>query len=401
VSRAHRFLLELRAAFAVPRLDTTGSSRLNSKVQEARSSQVVRAVALVAGLLVAATAFGRPRVQVAPFTVAKSDDGLAYFGPEVARAVAAALAAAGVDAGPGAELTVVGRIEELSGERVRLVAAVRGRSLSTEGPVDTIDALAAQLGGRLAPLVIEGEAASGRARPAERKVEAAKSEPTKSEPTKSEPTKSEPAKSEPAKSEPAKGETTKNETVARADTAAAAESAPAATAPAATEPARPTVTQPLEPYPPSYPYGGFVRGRVVAHAIADIPTAYAGAGAAATQALYGFLSRRLRLSLVPTGVGMTSLQVATDESWRSLARAVVMARLDGVQYLNGPLGLSVRVRLEVAVVRDGRLVFRRAVDSTPSDPARRGRDGDPVYQAVGQALELLVPELASVLVEIR
>jgi hypothetical protein len=130
-------------------------------------------------------------------------------------------------------------------------------------------------------------------------------------------------------------------------------------------------------------------------------SAIACAGSSATQALYGFLSRRLRLALVPTGVGISSLQVATDESWRSLSRAVVMARLDGVEYLTGPLGMSVRLRLEVAVVRDGRLVFRRAVDSTPSDPTRRGRDADPVYQAVGQALELLVPELVPLFAEIR
>jgi hypothetical protein len=48
----------------------------------------------------------------------------------------------------------------------------------------------------------------------------------------------------------------------------------------------------------------------------------------------------------------------------------------------------------VVVVKEGRTVFRRVVDSPLSDPQRRT---DPVYQATSAALEGLISELASVL----
>ena len=89
----------------------------------------------------------------------------------------------------------------------------------------------------------------------------------------------------------------------------------------------------------------------------------------ATQALFSFLQRRLRLSVIPTGVGITSANVAADEAYRAAARAVVMARIESVEFSPGP---SARVRLEVVVVRDGRPVMRRVVESAPSDPNRRG-----------------------------
>jgi hypothetical protein len=59
------------------------------------------------------------------------------------------------------------------------------------------------------------------------------------------------------------------------------------------------------------------------------------------------------------------------------------------------------VRLEVVVVRDGRPVMRRVVESAPSDPNRRGPSADPVYQAVTMALEALVPELVGALADVR
>ena len=43
-------------------------------------------------------------MQVAPFSV--RGEALGYFGPEVARAVTAALEGAGVETGPGAEATL-------------------------------------------------------------------------------------------------------------------------------------------------------------------------------------------------------------------------------------------------------------------------------------------------------
>jgi hypothetical protein len=149
---------------------------------------------------------------------------------------------------------------------------------------------------------------------------------------------------------------------------------------------------PQQPGTSYHPWGGFVSGRVVAHSIPDPPSSYVGTGISATQALYGFLGRRLRLAVVPTGVGITSPQVAVDEGWRAAARSVVMARVDNIEYLPAPNGVSVRLRMQVVVVKEGRVMLRRVVDSPPSDPARRT---DPVYQAVTGALESLVSDLAT------
>jgi hypothetical protein len=166
-------------------------------------------------------------------------------------------------------------------------------------------------------------------------------------------------------------------------------------------PTPPVVTAPPAPPTPSPYFGGFVRGRVVAHAVAEPPSTYATAGVMATQALFSFLHRRLRLTVIPTGVGITSANVAADEAYRAAARAVVMARLESVEFLPGP---AARVRLEVVVVRDGRPVMRRIVESAPtapSDPGRRVAASDPIYQAVTMALEALVPELVGALADVR
>ena len=119
----------------------------------------------------------------------------------------------------------------------------------------------------------------------------------------------------------------------------------------------------------------------------------------ATQALFSFLQRRLRLSVIPTGVGITSPNVAADEAYRAGARAVVMARLESVEFCPAP---QARVRLEVVVVRDGRAGHaargrsRRRVIRIVAAPA-----ADPVYQAVTMALEALVPELVGALADVR
>jgi hypothetical protein len=389
----------------------------------------VRAVAVTLVLLAASTAFARPRVQVPPFQV--RGEALGYFGPEVARAVAAALEGAGVETGPGGEATISGRIDELSGDRVRLSATLRGRTLTAEGPLEAIDAVATQLANQIAPLLLENDpaaqrAAEKRAREAERRAAAvppsaparpsrparpstapasaprpveasaeakpeAKSEAPKPE-TKTEAPKTEAPKTEPrpeSKPEAPKVEAKPSE-VKEPDW-----SPPRVDTPPPSPPrpdVAPTVTQ-----PPPY-FGGYVRGRVVAHAVADPPNAYPGSGVTATQALFGFLHRRLRVTVIPTGVGITAPSVAADEGYRAGARAVVMARLDGVDYMPGP---SVRCRLEVIVVRDGRPVMRRLVESAPSDPSRRGPGADPVFQAVTMALDALVPELMGALADVR
>jgi hypothetical protein len=378
-------------------------------------------VAFLLSLAVAhAAPHPKPRASVAPFTTgrAPADEELGYFGPEVARVVAAALESAGVEG----DFAVAGRIEALDGDRVRLTAVTRGRSVSAEGPIEGVDQVARELGARLVTLFSDDKAVhplppgkkEARSEPKpdpepprpetkiEAKSEPAKSEPAKSEPAKSEPAKSEPAKSEPAKSEPAKSEPAKSEP-AKSEPAAPRTESPQTEPPKAETPKTdifknqaPKMPDVLPAYPPSnyHPWGGFVAGRVVAHAIPDPPSSYVGTGVSATQALYGFLGRRLRQAVVPTGVGITSPQLAADEGWRSSARSVVMARIDNLEYLTSSMGVSVRLRLQVVVVREGRTVFRRIADSPLSDPSRRT---DPVYQAVSSALETLVNELASVL----
>jgi hypothetical protein len=380
---------------------------------------------LLAVFLASATVAARPRVQVAPFTV-QGDDGLAYFGPEVGRAVTAALEGAGIETGSGAELAVGGRLESLAGERVRLTAQVRGRAVIAEGPLEALDLVATQLANRMVPLLGGGSAtpragdrhpshaprvAAVRVTPAEVTAPepAPKSDPPVAE-AKVEPAKVEPAKAEPPapapKSEPAKSELARSEP-SPAPVADAPSSKPGGAgvggvgaAPGGVGGVGATTGPPIQSWraTPSPYFGGFVRGRVVAHVIADAPVAYPNSGAMATQALYRFLSRRLRLVVIPTGVGITAAPVAADEAYRAAARAVVMARLESVEYFAGPV---VRCRLEVVVVRDGRPVMRRVVESPLSDPGRRGPGTDPVYQSVTLALESLVPELVGALADIR
>ena len=412
----------------VSRLDTRHSPILNLRV---------RAVVAVCVVLASATALAKPRVQVAPFAV--KGDSLGYFGPEVARAVTAALEGDGVETGPAAADTITGRIDELPGERVRLSATLDKRTLSAEGPLEAIDAVATQLANKMAPLLLENDPAAQklaekRARDAEKRaasvppsrpaprvarVEPAKSVPARVESPKPEakaatPEKAPPpveeakpeaktteeAKSEPksdAKPDAPKADTAKNDAPKPEPPKAPEWSPPRVDGPPAHSEPAPAVVAPPVPPPPAY-YGGYVRGRVVAHAVADPHPTYAAAGVMATQALFSFLQRRLRLSVIPTGVGITSATIAADEAYRAAARAVVMARLDAVQFLPGP---SARVRLEVVVVRDGRPVMRRVVESAPSDPNRRGAATDPVYQAVTMALEALVPELVGALADVR
>lgn len=383
---------------------------------------VVRGLAVLLVLCASVTALARPRVQVAPFSVRGAT--LAYFGPEVARAVEAALEGAGVETGAGAEATLTGVVEEREGDRVRLSATLRGRTLTAEGPLEAVDAVATQLANQIAPLLLENDpaaqkAAERRARDAARRAAAVPpSRPQRV--ARVDAAKPPPAKAAPAQEAPAAATASKPE--APPESPAAKPEAPVEPKPEAklaepvkpqtkseppdwvpprvdvdSPPAPPPTTPPVAPPPP--PYYGYVRGRVVAHTISDPQTGYPGpAGAMATQALFSFLHRRMRLSVIPTGVGVTSAVVAADEGYRAAARAVVMARLESVEYLPGS---GARVRLEVVVVRDGRQVMRRVVESAPSDPNRRLSGADPIYQAVTMALEALVPELVGALADVR
>jgi hypothetical protein len=358
------------------------------------------------------------RAHVATF--ATRGDGLSYFGPEVARAVAAGLTSAGVVCTPNevSDADVIsGRIEELKDERVRLSATVRGKVLVAEGSLESIDAVATQLAQKIAPLLVVKDPIHGAA-PAQPLHVAAAASSAKPAPVVSKP----PESSPPKETAPAAAAAAEAPKPAEAKPAPAVDVKPAeAPRPTAQKPARddgddertpppaptpsptyagpPTAQPAAAPAPqPYYPYS---RSRVVVHAIPDLPNTFSGTGASATQAFYYFMRARLRLQVVPTGYGVAPPQMAADEAWRSGARSAVMVRLTDVQYLPAPGGMTVRCQLEVNVVRDGRLVMRRYIASQPTDTGppglRRGREMDPIFQAVLQSLDTLQPELAAVL----
>jgi hypothetical protein len=349
---------------------------------------VIFAVALVAN---AAEPARHPRAHVAPFTARA--DGLAYFGPEVARAVAAGLSSAGVTCVGDAKdaETIAGHIEEPSPDRVRLIALVRGRTVQAEGPLESIDTVAHQLAQRIAPIMQPKEPIH--AAPPAQAVRVEKPPESIAPPKPEEKEISQPA--------PPK-ETTPAPAAAPKPAADEEEERIVTSPPPAPKLAGPPVpsSQPAAPVAPApAPYYSYAHPRVVAHAVVDLPSSFSGSGSSATQAFYYFLRARLRLQVIPTGYGVAPPQIAADEAWRAGARAAVMLRLTDIQYLPGPGGMSVRCQLEVDVVRDGRLIMRRYIASLPTDlgPAglRRGREMDPIFQAVLQSLDSIQSDLAA------
>jgi hypothetical protein len=176
------------------------------------------------------------------------------------------------------------------------------------------------------------------------------------------------------------------------------------------------VREPLDPYGPDARVAepgptavnatsgdhSFVRGRVVVHTVPEPTGGYAGAGTTATQALYAVLQRRLHMSVVPMGVGMTTLAAAAEEGQRARAALVLMARVDALTFALDPAGTTIaRLRLELAVVREGRTVLRRTVltETPPTGPAGIDRHGrvDPVYLAMTHALDGMLGDLATAL----
>src|SRR5262249_28455563 len=128
-------------------------SRMNSFVLRGGRGWVRLVSVLVAVAGLTATAAARPRASVAPFAIVHGSEGLAHFAPAVTRALVQALGDAGVEVGSGGEWTIAGKLEELAGDRVRLSASVHGKTVSVEGPLDAIDAVAEQLAVRLAPML--------------------------------------------------------------------------------------------------------------------------------------------------------------------------------------------------------------------------------------------------------
>jgi hypothetical protein len=362
-------------------------------------------VALPMGVVVCLTApaAAAPRAQ---FTSSKELPG--YFAVEVGRAVADAL-----DQVDAKDVDVTGRVEELPPqdgvERVRLSASIKGRSgaaVSVDGAFEEIDALCVQLASKIYPLIAPDKPS---ARPADRPPDRPPDRPADKKSgallAAAAPVAVVARKSESARpTEPSK--TAESKPAAITPVAA---SAPAVATPPPTPPA-PDPPKPTTPDPPTrrdaellHPYGGagappapapyYVRGRVVAHTIADSPNAWPGAGRSATHALYDFLGRRLRLAVVPIGIGLSPPHVALDEGVRSAARAVVMARLHSVE----DRGMSLRCRLEVVVVKEGSMAMRRIVEAE----AMRRVQEDPLFVATTQALEAISADLNAALADVR
>lgn len=428
----HRFLLAriLQSACQfVHRLDSWARSSLNFWVRGLWP--------LV--LLLPLTAAAHPRAKLGTF-VAEGPE-MSYFGPEVARALGAALTGAGVEFGRAAEASITGRVESLDAARVRVSASWRGQTVSDEGPLESIDEVTARLAERLISL-LKGETngperRSGSRGAHKRTVSAVRLKPSS--------TAGAEARADIPKRAGARSPMAVERAVAAASTPAGdptldpggevlmgaaatppansegraatlagnggaatppVHSAPAANAasrppPASRADSAPAWSPPRVDDPPGPPgrmppyLGGFVRGRVVAHEIADPPGGYPRVGGVATRALFAFLHRRLHLSVIASGRGLASVSQATDESYRAAARAVVMARILALEFSPGP---RARCQLEVVVVRDGRAVLRRIVESESSPPRRRGDGVDPVFQTVTLALQTIVPELAAALV---
>lgn len=331
-------------------------------------------------------AHGAPRPPLLLAVTASGD--LAYFAPEVERALASDLRHAGVAVVSVAvenALSVQIALDGRPGDRVVIAARVRGHQVDIEGAVESLDALVAELAMRVVPLCEEAPL-----------VDAHRAEPARSLP--------------------------------RLKSVAVEPAPPVALQPAprpqvpAPQPVPPELPAPQpQPQPssqpgvPADPYGpdarvaeapmekpAFIRGRVVVHTLADPPDAPAGTGAIATQALYAMLQRQLHQSVVPLGAGLSSLPQVADEALRAQARFVVMGRLDSFALYSGPTGPIARLRIELSVVREGRYIVRRALYAeTPLDAVnnamaegKRGRQLDPVYLAVLHALDQEVSELA-------
>jgi len=281
-----------------------------------------------------------------------ADEGLDYFVPEIARALADGLRKAGLVVGPTGEIVAV-TIEELPHDRVLLSAKARGNRAELEGSVESMDALVDELVTRLVPMCAPSE-----------KHAVARLEPGKQEPR---PVETKPIEVKPetkpieVKTEPARPTTT-------------VQPASIQTPPTPSPPqvdSKPTAPQrvPGDPYGPDARIGEslpastptqYERNRVVVHTLPDPPLdAPAGTGAVATEALYAVLQHRLRLAIVPLGSGITTVASANEESQRARARSVVMGRLDSFSYFVGAEGPVARVRLELMVVAEGRVVLRR------------------------------------------
>jgi len=389
----------------------------------------------------AATPLGRRAQLVVSLSGAAvpGSEGLGYFIPEVTRALAEGLERGGITVLPqgvsaamatagfaDAPLAINVVLEERAGDRALLSARVRGRRADIDGPVEGMDALVDELANRILPLCFDGpvpqapavRTSTPRSSRGKDVVSSVKESPA---PTGS-----------PPPTKPTLVASTSPPPAPPMNTPVAPPVEPAAIAPAPTPAAPPPVlpapTPPVAAAPPAKPhsevidpYGpdarvsdsapvpivdrgatGFVRGRVVVHTLVDPAGSDPGTGSIATQALYAFLQRRLRMSVVPMGTGVSSLVVAADEGQRAQARAVVMARLDGYSLSAAADGPIARMRLELSVVREGRLVMRRMLlaETQPgaitaaAGEGRRGRQIDPAYLAVSHALDGQLGELA-------
>ena len=356
----------------------------------------------------------RVAVEVTLGPPSSGSEGLGYFVPEVARALEEGFQRGGVltaAVGTLAADALSIKVDERPGDRVTLSARFRGQRTEVEGTVESMDVLVDELLIYFLPLV-GGTPPPAPVKPVRTTMRTAPKPP-------------EPDSPKPSPNRVPTPPVVPPPVVTPPVVAPAVVTPPVMTPPVVPTPTVPAIaeTPPAPAKEPRVvdPYGpdarvnesavvvpvassGFVRGRAVVHTIADPPVGEPGAGSVATQALYAVLQRRLHVSVVPYGVGMTSQAVAAEEGQRTQSRNVVMARIDGFSSLSsGMIGEppGARMRLEISVVREGRLVMRRMLVAEAQPAAvlsalaegRRGRTAEPTYLAITRALESIADDL--------
>lgn len=328
-------------------------------------------------------------LRVPPMTVPARMLGLAG---ELSRALVSTLSDAGLDVrlvahearGEGERGTevILGKLEEVGGERLRLTLTVRGVAVYSIGEQERLDdlvhAVGLQLTGKLAGMDL-GEPVS-EPRPTPLGEPAAGSKTGSARPTSKPPTGSGGGAPSaggrpvtPTGSPPPLGSSPGRD-------AKDPPSVPIATG-------TPDMSPPTVLAPRPAPDASRPRPRVAVHLVgepAGLPPQLEGTGALSQQAMMAFLSTQLRVTALPSRlVGLTGGLDALTQSLRQGARHTLMARFDALRESYSAVGGRVLLgRLYIVLLLDGRPLFERSVVLSPT----------PYYPAetLGQALTRLV-----------
>ncbi|HEX2573883.1 MAG TPA: hypothetical protein VH877_30320 [Polyangia bacterium] len=401
----------------------------------------MRLVAVIAGLSLLVGGWARAAVTLAEFTAPEK---LAIFAPEVSHALHSALERAGFDvtiAAPGSASTLVGKIEPLGPERVRLAVQVEGRAVMVEGELERIDELVTALAEKLKEVLPANLRRPGTAAVAPEQGRSTRVTP----PPPSE--RSEQGAVTLTSTQNSRGsgvghQAVKKETTVPLPAVAVGSSAtrtgpgaPASRTPASgagggerrggepqveTPPVRPEAPgevhadeshpsegerrQPTDSPPPDRapplaqaqpPHRSRAESGVVLHYV-GLPTG-CQASLWATIAARTFLEHYLHAQVVPSGAcGYQPLSQAVVEGARAGARSVLMMWFDQLDLSPSGVGYRVNGSLRIMMVQDGRLVYHRQLPVGPRlmsvpDVARASSDLVTIaLRAVGYELQRLL-----------